>query len=130
MVQLPVTLISACVLALILLWLSVRVIGARVSNDILIGDGGAPDALYKIRTHGNFTEYTPLFLILLGLLELNGGQGTLLLGVAALFILGRVLHVFGMGADANLKFRQAGMASTFLSLIFLSLYGLYLGLSG
>ena len=47
---------------------------------------------------------------------------------AGLFIVARVLHVLGMGGQANLMFRQLGMVGTFLSIAVMSLYGLYLGL--
>ncbi len=128
MTSLPITLTTACILGLMLFWLSVRVIGARVKNDALIGDAGDTALLFSIRTHANFTEYSPLFIILLGLLEFHHANQTVLLILAALYLVARILHVFGMGVDANLKLRQAGMAGTFLSLVTVSGYGLFLAL--
>jgi len=127
--HLPVTLVTACVAGLILIWLSARVIGSRVQGDVLIGNGDSEDLLYKVRTHGNFSEYTPLFLIMLGVVEGAGGHNAALMAVAALFLTARILHVFGMGANANLKLRQFGMVGTFISIAIVSLYGLYLGLT-
>ena len=126
--HLPITLVTACVAALILIWLSFRVIGQRVKGEVLIGTGESEDLLFKVRTHGNFTEYVPLFLILLGLVEGGSGNATVLMAVAGIFIAARLLHILGMGSEANLTFRQLGMLGTFLSIATLSLYGLYLGL--
>ena len=49
-----------------------------------------------MRAHANFAEYTPFFLILLGLVELGGGRQTWLWAAAILFILARLAHAFGM----------------------------------
>ena len=129
MTALPITLATASILGLILVWLSARVIASRVRNEALIGDQGSQELLFAIRTHGNFTEYTPIFLILLGLLEYSGGNGTALMVLAGLFIVGRPLHMLGMGENANLKLRQIGMVLTFTVIIAASLYGLYLSLT-
>lgn len=126
--HLPITLVTACVTGLILIWLSVRVIGSRVTGDVLIGTGESDDLLFKVRSHGNFTEYTPLFLIILGAVEIAGGNATALMALAALFLVARILHVFGMGPNANLTLRQIGMVGTFTSIAAVSLYGLYIGL--
>jgi uncharacterized membrane protein YecN with MAPEG domain len=84
--------------------------------------------LFAVRTHGNFIEYTPIFLILLGLLEYSGGNRTVLMVLAGLFIVARPLHVLGMGEGANLKLRQIGVVLSFTAITAASLYGLYLSL--
>ena len=127
--HLPITLVTAATAALILIWLSVRVVGSRVSGEVLIGDNGNEDLLYKIRTHANFSEYAPLFLIVLGLVEGAGGHKIALMVLAAVFLAARISHVFGMGPQANLKLRQIGMVGTYLTIAAVSLYGLYLGLA-
>lgn len=125
---LPITLVTACVAGLMLIWLSVRVIGARFKGEVLIGDGGSDDLLFKVRTQANFSEYAPLFLIMLGVVENAGGNPTALMVFAGLFLVARIFHVLGMGREANLTFRQAGMVGTFTSIACVSVYGLYLGL--
>jgi len=125
--HLPITLLTASIAGLMLIGLSVRVIGSRVTGEVLIGDGSQEDLLYKIRTHANFIEYVPLFLILLGLVESAGGNTTVLMIIALVFIVARALHVLGMGSQANLTFRQLGMVGTFLSIATMSFYGIYLG---
>ena len=124
MQALTVTLVTASIMGLVMIWLAARVIAGRVKGDVIIGDGENADLLYRIRAQGNFAEYTPLFLILLGALELSAGNQTVLAVLAAVFVVARVLHVFGMGENANLKFRQIGMIATFLALAAASVYGL------
>lgn len=129
MENLPVTLVTASFLGLIFIWLSVRVIAVRVSGEVSIGDGGNTDLHYKIRAHGNFSEYVPLFLIILGALELAGANQIALIIFGDLFILSRISHVFGMGEHAKIAFRQLGTVGSFACIIGTSLYGLYLGLT-
>lgn len=129
MITLPITLVTTAVLSLMLIWLSFRVIGLRVSANALIGDEGNAALQYRIRSHANFTEYTPLFLILLGLIEFSQGNRITLLALAAVFVVSRGLHVVGMAPDANLKARQAGMVGTFLSLGIASLYAVFIALA-
>lgn len=62
---LPVTLLTACLLSLIYIVLFVRVVRARVRLRILLGDGGNPDMLARVRAHANFIECVPLILILM-----------------------------------------------------------------
>ncbi|MEM7097814.1 MAG: MAPEG family protein [Pseudomonadota bacterium] len=128
--DLSITLATASILGLILLWLSSRVIGGRVQGEVLIGDGDDQALIFKIRSHANFTEYVPIFLIILAGLELSGGHRLALIVIAAVFVVSRLLHVAGMGPDANLKPRQAGTIGSFTCIGTASLYGLYLGLMG
>lgn len=126
---LPITLATASTLGIMLIWLSARVIASRVKNQALIGDQGNQDLLFAIRTQGNFSEYTPLFLILLGLLEFSQASPTTLKVLAGLFIVSRLLHMLGMGEGANLRLRQLGMIGTFTAIIVASVLGLYRVLS-
>lgn len=127
--SLPITLITASTLGLMFVWLSASVIAGRLKLQAGIGDNGNTELLYRIRTQGNFSEYVPIFLIILGLLEANDAHETVLIVLAALFVLARLLHVPGMGEQANLKFRQAGIVGSFTCIVAGSLYGLFLGLT-
>ncbi len=49
-----------------------------------------------IRVHGNAIESIPLFLVLLGAYELNGGHGSMLHFFGAAFLLSRALHAWGL----------------------------------
>ena len=91
--ELPITLVTASLLGIMFIWLSARVISGRVKVQSLIGHSDDDELLFLIRTHGNFTEYVPIFLIVLGLLEHAGANSTALILIAALFVLARLLHV-------------------------------------
>lgn len=128
MLSLPITMITASIFGLLFVWLCIHVIGARGKYGTLIGDGSHTELEFRIRKHGNFVEYVPLFLILLGLLEIHGAHPTALIVFAAIFVVARVLHILGMGEDANLKLRQLGIVGSFTGIIATSVYGLFLGL--
>jgi len=59
-------------LGLILVFLSVKIIQTRRSYKISSGDGNNKFLQSKIRAHGNFIEYAPIFLIMLLLCEIAG----------------------------------------------------------
>lgn len=91
----------AGLLALVYLGLSGWVIGARVSENVLIGDGGDDAVLKRIRSHANFIEYVPLALILIALLEAGGGGHGLVQGLLVALLVARILHPIGMFAPPN-----------------------------
>jgi uncharacterized protein len=69
-------------------------------------------------------EYTPFFLILLGLIELARGSETWLWAAGILFVLGRLMHPFGMDRPAPNALRMGGTIITWLMLIGLAAYAL------
>jgi len=102
--------------------LSMNVIRNRFRYRQSLGSGKEARLEKAIRIHGNFSEYVPLILILMGFLEMGGsGHGEMhFFGVCLL--LGRGLHVIGLVTKegANLA-RQVGMLATFTSLIGVSI---------
>ena len=100
MTILPITLTIAAAATLLNLWLAVRVGRVRVASKVMIGDGGVPELVSRMRAQANFVEYTPFFLILLGLVELAHGSTTWLWLVAIVFVVARVFHAFGMDRPA------------------------------
>jgi uncharacterized membrane protein YecN with MAPEG domain len=123
---LPITLTIAGAAALINLWLGFRVSLLRRRHKVSIGDGGNSAVATRMRAHANFVEYTPFFLILLALIELARGSETWLWAAAILFILARLAHAFGMDRPAPNALRVAGAAVTWLVLLGLAAYALYL----
>ena len=124
MTILPITLTIAAAAALLNIWLGTRVGRLRVAHKVMIGDGGHPALVARMRAHANFVEYTPFFLILLGLIELAHGSATWLWLIAILFILARVAHAFGMDRPAPNPLRLGGIIGTMLPLIVLAGYAL------
>lgn len=106
----------AAMLALLLVWLALRVIKVRREKLVRLGDGGEFALQSAIRAHGNAAEYIPIALILLTLLELSGGPAILVhLGGIAM-LAGRILHAKGLLTD-SLRFRILGMQMTLFTLI-------------
>ena len=116
MLQLPVTSITAAIATLGLVILSFLVSLGRMKAKVLIGDGGVEMLLRRVRAQGNFIEYVPIGLVLLGLLEASGAGRGLLIGVAVALGLGRLAHAIGMYAG-SLPLRGIGQMTTYLSIL-------------
>ncbi|MGQ0503384.1 MAG: MAPEG family protein [Panacagrimonas sp.] len=114
-----VTPLYAGLLALWFFVLSWRVVARRRADKINLGDGGDMDMQRRIRGHGNFAEYVPLGLILIGLLEMNGTTPIWLLHLLGLSLLvGRLLHGYALSfTEQFMPGRVLGMVLTFLVLI-------------
>jgi uncharacterized membrane protein YecN with MAPEG domain len=110
-----ITPLYAALAAVILIVLSLRVIGVRRKRQLGIGDGGDDDMARRIRAQGNFTEYTPLALLLILLLELGGAPVWQLHLLGAALILGRMVHAWSITARST-NGRVTGMTLTFFVL--------------
>ena len=117
---LPVALATTAACALINLWLAFRVGIMRRSEKISIGDGGNERLTARMRAQLNFAEYAPIVLILIALIELAVGTVDWLWAVAALFVVARILHPFGM--DGWRAGRAIGIVLTFVILAGLAFY--------
>ena len=73
-----ITLLYAGLNALLLITLAMGVVHGRRTLHVPLGDGGDREMLRVIRIHGNASEYIPIFLILLFLLELVHAPAMLL----------------------------------------------------
>ena len=122
---LPIALTTAGAAALVNFWLSWRIGQIRISEKISVGDGGNMRLVARMRAQLNFAEYVPVVLILIALVEAAAGSPAWLGVVAAAFVVGRVLHGFGM--DGWMPGRTAGMAVSSLTMIGLGIYAVYLG---
>jgi uncharacterized membrane protein YecN with MAPEG domain len=96
MPHLPITSLFAALLALMFFTLTMTVIVTRMTTKTDLGDGDNPSMFRRIRAHGNFVEYVPMGLILLGLNEVSGAGGIWLVTIGALLLVGRILHAAGM----------------------------------
>jgi uncharacterized protein len=114
----PVVYPYAAVLALFFVGLSVRTLLLRRTLKIALGDGGAEPMLRAVRVHSNFAEYVPLALLLIHFTEQQGQAAWLVHALCIALIAGRTAHAFGVGrAPEDYRFRVAGMALTFTSII-------------
>ncbi len=126
---LPVTLVIAAASGLINVWLALRASRVRVSGKVSLGDGGNPMMLARMRAHANFTEYAPMVLILLGLIELAHGTSLWLWLAGIAFILGRLAHPFGLERPGANALRGTGIGLTWLVLLGLSIWAAVIGYS-
>jgi uncharacterized membrane protein YecN with MAPEG domain len=122
MTPVPITLLTAAAAVAIHVWLGGRVVRSRRDHGVRIGDGGNESVLRRMRAQANFLENTVLFLILLGGLELSGGNRLTLGVLAAAFILARIAHPIGMDAAHLFRWRMAGMMTSMLALVALALW--------
>ena len=126
---LPITLTIAAAATLLNMWLAMRVTRLRVDRKIMTGDAGDAALVARMRAQANFVEYTPFFLILLGLIEYARGPRTWLWAVAIAYIAARVAHAFGMDRPAPNPLRLIGILVTFLALATLAIYAIVLSYS-
>ena len=113
----PLTLMYAGILGLILFILTFRVVLAvRVKGGVNLGDGDNPGFNAVIRGHGNFIEYVPIALILMGLLEANAAaSATTLHAMGIALVISRVIHPLGLNPEkAITPARLLGAATTFI----------------
>ncbi|EGR2124213.1 MAPEG family protein [Vibrio cholerae] len=107
-----------------LIYLAVQVIRQRRKHQVLFADGGV-DALVRARSaQSNATEYIPIFLILLGLAEMNGVNVWWIHALGVAFVVGRVLHADSM-FKATIPNRVRGMQLTFGCLAVLMVLSLW-----
>ena len=117
MILLPATLSAAASLALVNIWLSMRIGKVRTTEKISIGDGGNDMLARRMRAQLNFAENTPLVLILIAAIEIAGHGGMWLKAVGAVYALGRVAHGIGMDGGSLERGRMIGTIVTMMTLL-------------
>ena len=116
--SLPITALYAGLLALLFVFLSIRVIGARREAGVPIGDGSNPLLLRRMRVHANFAEYVPMALVLMALSESLDTAEPLLHGIGVVLLAGRCVHAYGVSQpNEMIGLRIIGMAATFTAII-------------
>jgi uncharacterized membrane protein YecN with MAPEG domain len=129
--MLPITSIFASLATVMYIVLACRIIAIRRSKRISLGDGADPRLETRMRQHGNFKEYVPLTLILMGLAELQGAPALLLIVLGIATLASRIAHVFGlelMAVPIGLKLRTFGVLTCFavLSVLVITLLSMAL----
>ena len=90
--DLMITSMAAIANGAIFLWLTWSVIAVRRRDGVVLGDNADRALTKKIRGQANAAEQMPLALILMGLIEVQGGGGWVLGLLAAVFTIGRAMH--------------------------------------
>ncbi|MCG8391656.1 MAG: MAPEG family protein [Pseudomonadales bacterium] len=119
LVSLPITALYAALSGFLVIALAANVVRYRLGKKVSLGDGGHKEVTRAIRAHGNTVEYIPLALILMALLELNGGGDTALHLYGILLVGGRLLYGYGLlvpKSSANLP-RQLGVVTSWLVIL-------------
>lgn len=116
----------AGILALVYIWLSLRIPLARKALKVAVGTGGFPKLERLVRAHGNFSEYVPIILILLLLLELRSAPAILLHVCGILLVVSRLAHAYGISQEnENLRIRKTAIQTTLGLLLVLGLLNIY-----
>ena len=122
--NLPLTSIFGSLFTLFYLFLSFRIgylRGSPVMKLIFTMDDAIPEKKLQrnVRAHGNFSEYAPIFLILLLIIEtLEQSSFHYVLTTCLIFSYGRLAHGICFAFyDSNPFLRISGMLCTYLGLV-------------
>ena len=100
----------------------------RVRGRVSMGHGENETLQVRMRAHANLAEHVPLILLLMALVERAGGERLWLQVAAALLIIGRLMHPFGMARPAPNVLRAGGMMLTWVVLGWLSVWAALIAL--
>ncbi|MGX5913591.1 MAPEG family protein [Aliidiomarina sp. Khilg15.8] len=118
MSALYVTSLFAALLTLLYVVLSFRIIRLRWVERVGIGTGTSQPLEVAVRIHGNFAEYVPLGLILIGLMEMSGAPMWVLYSMGGLLFVARIFHAIGLTKSIGVSiYRTIGVLGTFAMLI-------------
>ncbi len=122
-----ITALCAGIMGVLGVFLAGHVGSYRGKAKVGIGDGENPELICRIRKQGNYTEYVPLALIVLGLLEMSGAAGNMAIAImGALLVISRILHPLGLKADgAPTTCRMLGMLGTLPVILVASVWLIY-----
>ena len=119
----PVTAFVAAVCALLLLFTAIDTVRQRMRAQAAFGDAGDAKLISASRSHGNLAEHAPIVILLLAFLELSHAWHLGLMAIGAIFLFGRVLHIWGLYLPMSTKPplpRSLGVIITWLTLAVLS----------
>lgn len=114
-IPIPITAVFAALLALMLVGVSIRVTMLRAKKKIDLFDGGDKELGRAIRVQGNFIEYVPLALALMGLIEGMGARPWIVYLFGAVLLAARFAHAWGLYSNV-FRARVAGTSATWLLL--------------
>lgn len=109
--------------ALLIVWLSLRVIKLRHRERVSLGDGGNEELRGAIAAQANAVEYIPIGLLLLFALEYNHAPLLLVHALGITLLTGRAVHAYAL-LGTQLELRVRGMQITLWTIIVLALANL------
>jgi uncharacterized membrane protein YecN with MAPEG domain len=124
-IPLPMTALYAGMLGLLLVVLSMMVIRQPVKAKVDLFDGGDPQLGQAIRVQGNLTEYLPLALILMAVIEINGTPDLYLHIGGSAMLIARLLHAYGLSKTSGVSVgRFIGTIGTFIVIAVAAIYAI------
>ena len=110
-----------------LLWATVLV-RRRVRQSL--GEAGDPALTRAVRRHGNFAENAAIFVACLALAEMLGAARWFVAALAALFVLGRIVHAIGLSQTNTVNpWRVGGVFATITAGLILGVRLVMLGVA-
>ncbi len=116
----PITAVFIALLSLMLVAISIRITVLRARKKVDLFDGGDAQLGRAIRVQGNFIEYVPFALAIMGLIEAMGGKPWLVYTYGAVLLAARLGHALGIYSNVF----QARVVSTTATWILLAGGGL------
>jgi len=104
------------ILLFIFIALSFNAAFTRRKSGLAVGEGDNETLLRAVRAHGNFTEFTPMFLISLIVVDQLSKNCDYVGILGLLFIIGRISHALSMFLKKGIL-RVIGMMLTLIPLI-------------
>ena len=104
------------ILLFVFIALSINAAFTRRKSGLAVGEGDNETLLRAVRAHGNFAEYTPMFLISLFLIDHVSKNCEYILVIGSVFVLGRISHATSMFLKKGIL-RITGMFLTFTTLL-------------
>lgn len=126
---LPVTAFVAAICAIMLLITAIDTVRQRMRVKAPFGDNADQKLISASRSHGNLAEHAPFVILLMAFLEMSRAHHVGLMAVGALFLAGRIAHIFGLYAPMNTKpplARSVGVIVTWFTLAALSGWTLWM----
>jgi len=112
-IPIPITAVFTALLALMLVGVSVRITVLRAKKKVNLFDGGDAELGRAIRVQGNFIEYVPMALALMGMIEWLGARPWIVYVFGAALLVARFAHAWGLYAGA-FQARVVGTTATWI----------------
>jgi hypothetical protein len=124
--MLSITALYAGILGIMSIGIAFGAGSLRGKTGISIGHGDNAELHLAMRRHGNFAEFVPLALVLIGILELNGVTSSAVHGLGAVLVVARICHAMGIEADSITNpLRGIGAGATALVTVVASVWAIW-----